>query len=93
MLKNFITDLVSYYKVRASDLGRGAMIKWNNKLKMIHSIHFKYIEVYDDEETIFIPISTWLSTDRVYPKPRDDQFDEEKWKHWDGRTDRRANHE
>ena len=89
MVKNFVTDLVLYFKVRMSDLGKGAMILWRNKLKMVKAIHFKYIEVYDDEEVIYIPIKTWMNADRIYPKPWDGQFSEEKWKHWDGKTDRR----
>ena len=91
MLKSFIENLVLYYKVRMSDLGKGAMIVWRNKLKMVRKIHFKYIEVYDDEEVIYIPIRTWMTSDRIYPKPWDGQFSEEKWKHWDGRTERRKN--
>lgn len=89
MIKNFIADLVLYYKVRMSDLGKGAMITWKEKLKMVKTIHFKYIEVYDDEEVVYIPIKTWMNADRQYPKPWDGQFAEEKWKHWDGKTDRR----
>lgn len=89
IVKNFISDLVLYYKVRMSDLGKGAMITWRDKLKMVKTIHFKYIEVYDDEEVVYIPIKTWMNADRIYPKPWDGQFAEEKWKHWDGRSDRR----
>lgn len=76
VLKNFIADLVFYYKVKLSDLGKGAMIIWGNKLKMVKKIHFKYIEVYDDEEVVYIPIKTWLSSDMIYPKPKDEQFNE-----------------
>lgn len=90
MIRNFISDLVLYYKVRMSDLGKGAMITWKNKLKMVKRISFKYIEVYDDEEVVYIPIKTWMNADRQYPKPWDGQFAEEKWKHWDGKTDRRS---
>lgn len=89
ILKNLIGDLVLYFRVRMSDLGKGAMIMWWGKLKMVSRIYFKYIEVYDDEEVVYIPIKTWINTDRVYPKPREDQFDEQKWKHWDRITDRR----
>lgn len=88
-IKNFINDLVLYFKVRMSDLGRGAMILWRGKLKMVEKITFKHIEVYDDEEVVLIPIKNWMHSDRVYPKPWDGQFNEEKWKHWDGKKERR----
>ena len=87
-IKNFVTDLVYFYKAKFSDLGKGAMILWDRKLKMVKTIHFKEIEVYDDEEVLYIPIKMWLSSVKTYPKPRDDQFIEENWR-WDGETDRR----
>jgi hypothetical protein len=93
ILKNFIEDLVNYYKVRMSDLGKGAMIIWKDKLKMVKTIHFKDIEVFDDEEVVYIPIKIWMSSEKVYPKPRQDQFKEEGWKHYDGKIERRKNQE
>ncbi len=76
IIKNLITDLVLFYKVRMSDLGKGAMITWNNKLKMIKKIHFRHIEVYDDQEVVYIPIKKWFTSDQIYPKPKDLQFKE-----------------
>jgi hypothetical protein len=89
LIKNFISDLVNYFKVRMSDLGYGAMILWRGKLKRVLEIKFKEIKVIDDEEICFIPISVWISSEKSYPQPRDDQFKEENWKHWDGKTERR----
>ena len=88
-LKNLVSDLMNFYKVKISDLGKGAMILWKSKLKMVKQIHFKDIEVYDDEEVLYIPIKIWLESEKSYPKPWDGQFHEHKWKHWDGHTDRR----
>lgn len=90
LIKNLIQDVALYQKARMSDLGKGAMIIWKGKLKMVKTIHFRYIEVYDDEEVTYIPIKTWFSSDQIYPKPWEGQFHEEKWKHWDGKTDRRT---
>ena len=88
-IKNFISNLVLFYRAKMSDLGKGAMIFWNGKLKMVKQIHFKDIELYDDEEVIYIPIITWFNSVKVYPKPRNDQFIEESWKNWDGHRERR----
>lgn len=88
-VKNFVSDLVLFYKAKMSDLGKGAMILWSGKLKMVKQIHFKSIELYDDEEVIYIPINTWIKSVKVYPKPRSDQFSEESWKQWDGKIERR----
>lgn len=89
IMKNFVLDLVLYFRVRTSDLGKGAMIKWSGQLKMVKSINFKEIEIFDDEEVLYIPIKSWLNSVKVYPKPRDDQFDEKQWRRWDRITDRR----
>jgi hypothetical protein len=91
-IKNLISDIVNYYITRMSDLGYGAMILWNGKLKRVVEIKFKYIKVVDDEEILFIPIETWLKSIKSFPQPRNDQFNEEKWKEkpWDGRTERRS---
>ena len=76
MLKSLISDLVNYYKVRMSDLGYGVMILWKGKLKRVAEIKFKMIKVVDDEEIMFIPVRTWLSSVQIFPQPRHDQFDE-----------------
>ena len=76
IIKNFISDLVLFYKIRMSDLGKGAMIIWNNKLKMVKKIHFRHIEVYDDQEVVYIPTRKWFNSDQIYPKPKDIQFKE-----------------
>jgi hypothetical protein len=89
MLKNFIVDLVNYFKVRMSDLGYGAMIIWEKQLKRVVQIKFREIKVVDDKEIVFVPIITWLASVKSYPQPRDDQFKEESWTRWDGKSDRR----
>lgn len=91
-IKNLISDIVNYYLTRISDLGYGAMILWNGKLKRVVEIKFKHIKVVDDEEILFIPIDAWLKSVQSFPQPRNDQFDENKWKEkpWDGRTERRS---
>lgn len=91
MLKNLVEDLVNYFKIRMSDLGKGAMIKWKDKLKMVKVIHFKEIEIFDDEEVVYIPIKIWIHSEKVYPKPRADQFNEAGWKSYDGKIERRQN--
>jgi hypothetical protein len=91
MLKNFVQDLVNYFKVRMSDLGYGAMVIWQGKLKRVAEIKFKKIKLIDDEEIVFVPIVSWLNSAQVYPQPRHDQFDEKRWetKPWDGKIERR----
>ena len=84
LVKNFIVNLANYFKVRMSDLGYGAMVFWQGKLKRVVEIKFKEIKLVDDEEICFIPIATWLGSVKQYPQPRDDQFSEESWKHWNG---------
>ena len=76
LIKNFIENLVNYYKAKMSDLGRGAMIIWKNEIMMIKAIHFKNIEAYDDKKVIFIPIKSWLQSDKIYPKPEKKEFNE-----------------
>ncbi len=94
-IKNLISNIVNYYSTRMSDLGYGTMILWNGKLKRVVEIRFKHIKVVDDEEILFIPIEIWLKSIQSFPQPRNDQFDENKWKEkpWDGRTERRRNRE
>jgi hypothetical protein len=89
LVKNFIADLANYFKVRTSDLGYGAMILWEGKLKRVVEIRFKEIKVIDDEEICFIPILIWIASIKTYPQPRDDQFKEDSWKHYDGKIERR----
>jgi len=91
-IKNLISDVFNYYTTKMSDLGYGAMILWNGKLKRVVEIKFRKIKAIDDEEIIFIPIETWLKSVQSYPQPRNDQFDERKWyeKPWDGKTERRS---
>jgi len=90
-LKNLVSDVFNYLSTKMSDLGYGAMILWNGKLKRVVEIKFRRIKAVDDEEIIFIPIETWLKSVQSYPQARNDQFDERKWyeKPWDGRVERR----
>jgi hypothetical protein len=92
-IKNLISNIVNYYATKMSDLGYGTMILWNGKLKRVVEIRFKHIKVVDDEEILFIPIESWLKSIQSFPQPRNDQFNEEKWreKPWDGKTERRSN--
>jgi hypothetical protein len=75
-IKEFITDLVFYVRVRMSDLGKGAIIIWDDKRRMIEKIHFKTIEVFDDEVRIFIPIRNWVTVTKYYPIPKKSEFEE-----------------
>lgn len=94
-IKEFVQNVLNYIQTKMSDIGYGAMILWEGKLKRVVEIRFKSIKVIDDEEIKFIPIETWLKSVQTYPQPRNDQFDENKWKEkpWDGKTERRKHKE
>ncbi len=90
-LKNFIQDLVNYYRARMSDIGRGQRIYFKGEILVIDKISFRHIEAHDDKRAILIPINIYLDGVKEYPFNRFDDFDEEKYfqKPWDGKTERR----
>lgn len=91
--KNFVADLVLYFKAKMSDIGYGQRIYYKDQIYIVQSIHFKYIVIYDDKKIIRIPIKTYMEGTIEFPQPRYDDFDENKYhqKPWDGKTERREN--
>ena len=89
--KNFVADLVLYFKAKMSDIGYGQRIYYKDQIYIVQNIHFKYIVIYDDKKIIRIPIKTYMEGTIEFPQPRYDDFDENKYhqKPWDGKTDRR----
>lgn len=93
MVKNFISDLVNYYRARMSDVGYGQRIYWRGQIFIVDGIKFKHIVAHDDKKKILIPINTFISGVKEYPHHRYDDFDEHKYHEgqWDGVTERRRN--
>ena len=91
LVKNFIQDLVNYFRAKMSDIGYGQLIYWDKQIYAVDRITFKSILVKDDERMIYIPIDKYLSSAREYPLSRYDDFDENKYhqKPWNGANDRR----
>jgi len=91
MLKNFILDLVNYFRARMSDVGYGQRIYWRGEIFVVDSVKFQHIVAHDDKKKILIPISNFLGGVKEYPHHRYDDFDEKKYHHprWDGKTERR----
>lgn len=95
ILKDFVSDIVYYYRARMSDIGYGQRIYWRGEIYVVQKIHFKYITIKDDKKTIRIPIKTYISGVVEFPLHRYDDFNEEKYhqKRWDGVTERRRANE
>ena len=91
MIKNFINDLVNYFKARMSDIGFGQRIYFGGQIYLVEKITFRHIRARDDKKIIYVPIGSYLSGVREYPINRHDDFDESKYheKPWDGKTERR----
>ena len=91
LMRNFVQDVVYYFKARLSDIGFGQRIFWKNEIYIVQKIHFKFITIKDDKKIIRIPIKTYITGTVEYPLHRYDDFDEEKYHQapWDGKTERR----
>lgn len=91
ILKNFVQDLVNYYRARMSDVGFGQRIYWGGQIFIVDCIKFKHIVAHDDKRKILIPIGKFLDGVKEYPLHRHDDFDENKYheRPWDGITERR----
>lgn len=91
MIRDFISDLVYYYRARMSDIGEGQRVYWHDEIYIVSNIYFKYIKIFDNKKTIRIPIKLYLNGIRAMPNHRHDDFDEEKYHQppWDGQTERR----
>jgi len=91
LVKNFIQDLVNYFRAKMSDIGHGQLIYWDKQIYAVDRITFRSILVKDDIRMIYIPIDKYLASAREYPLSRYDDFDEEKYhqKQWNGVVDRR----
>ena len=76
LLKEFATDLFYYITTKMSDIGKGALIIWNGKKVMVDKVHFRRIEVYDNEEVTFIPIRLWVSSTKTFVNPTKGSFRE-----------------
>jgi hypothetical protein len=95
LLKQFIENLVNYFRARMSDIGFGQRIYWEGQIYVVDRTTFKHIVVKDDCKVVHIPIDKYLEGAREYPLNRFDDFDERKYhqKPWDGRTERRTTKE
>jgi hypothetical protein len=91
VMKNFVQDVVYYFKARMSDIGFGQRIYWRGEIYIVEKIHFKFIEIKDDKKIIRIPTSIYINGPVEFPVHRHDDFDERKYHEppWDGVTERR----
>lgn len=91
LIRNFIQDLVHYFKARMSDIGYGQRIYWHGQIYIVTNITFKNIIIKDDKKIIRIPINTYINGVIEFPVHRFDDFDEEKYHEgpWNGKTERR----
>src|SRR6056297_2909602 len=62
LIKNFVQDVVYYFRARLSDIGFGQRIIWNNEIYIVQKIHFKFISIKDDKKIIRIPIRTYVNS-------------------------------
>lgn len=92
LLRDFVQDVVYYFRARMSDIGYGQRIYWHDQIYIVQEIRFKYITIKDDKKIIRIPIKTYITGTVEYPLHRYDDFNEEKYHQppWDGVTERRS---
>lgn len=91
IIKNFIKDLVYFFRAKMSDIGYGQRIYYGNEIFVVDEIRFKHIIAHDDKKKIHIPIKKYVEGTIEYPNTRFDDFDEEKYHQpkWNGNTERR----
>ena len=89
LIRDLISDLSNYFKVRMSDIGPDVMIFWGKEVYKVRAIKFHYIIVEDNQKKMRIPLSTWLTAVQTRPQTPLNAFDESQYKPWDGR-DRRG---
>lgn len=90
-VKQLISDFALYIRARMGDIGEGQRIYWDGEIIIVDAIKFRHIKAHDDKKVYYIPIKSYIGGVVAYPKPRFDDFDEEKYhqKPWDGVTERR----
>lgn len=93
VMRNFVSDVIYYFRARMSDIGYGQRIYWRDEIYIVQKIHFKFITIKDDKKLIRIPIKTYLDGNIEFPLHRYDDFNEKKYHEgpWDGVTERRKN--
>ena len=79
MLRDFVSDIVYYFRARMSDVGYGQRIYWKGEIYIVQKIHFKFITIKDDKKLIRIPIKTYLNGNIEFPLHRYDDFNEKKY--------------
>lgn len=91
LIRNFIQDVVYYFKARMSDIGFGQRVLWKGEIYVVQKIHFKFITLRDDQKIVRIPISTYIEGIVEFPLHRYDDFDEKRYYQppWDGHSERR----
>lgn len=93
IIRDFIKDLVFYFRARMSDVGYGQRIYFKGEIFIVDRVSFKHIVAHDDKKKVLIPISQFINGVKEYPHHRYDDFDEKRYHEppWDGKTERRHN--
>lgn len=91
LMRDFVRDVVYYFRARMSDIGYGQRVYWRNEIYIVQKIHFKFISIKDDKKVVRIPIRTYIDGVVEFPLHRYDDFNEKKYHEppWDGKTERR----
>jgi hypothetical protein len=74
IIRDFVKDVVYYFRARMSDIGYGQRIYWYGQIYIVQSIYFKYITIKDDKKIIRIPIKTYINGTIEFPLHRYDDF-------------------
>lgn len=78
MCRNFVQDVVYYFKARISDIGFGQKIYWRGELYLVEKVHFKYITIKNKQKLVRIPIRNYMSSATEFPVyDFDKELDEE----------------
>lgn len=67
LLRDFVGDIVLYYKARISDIGFGQQIYYQNAIYIVKEITFRHIIIYDSEKVIRVPIKAYLAGPIAFP--------------------------
>lgn len=70
-IRNLITDLSNYLKVKSSSIGEQSVIIMNSKKYLVESIEFRKVKLVNGDDIVFMPMRTWMNMTITVPRYRD----------------------
>lgn len=74
LVKNFVTNLINYIRVKSSSIGYKSRVFLHNQLWIVEDIKWNTIKLINPKYIMFIALKDWVDMEKTVPQPDENDF-------------------